>query len=172
MPRDITGASPGTLAAAIALPVTEPGYLVFLGFDSELRHSTRATLTWGGHSWTGGLGTRVLSVSEQEATVELANSDLSASALVLNTTLADRACAIYKLYNGDAVLLFDGILDACPMIGDRVQLTAKALASAKRVPAKYIAYPAFKWLTPPGTQVKWGAQAVTLSPWKRHRRSA
>lgn len=172
MPRDITGASPGTIAAAIALPVTEPGYLVYLGFDTPMRHSTRATLTWGGYSWTGGLGTRVVAVSEQAATIDLRNSDLSASAIVLNVTLADKPCAIYKLYNGDAVLLFQGFIDACPEIGDRVRLTAKALASARKVPNTYISYPSFKWLTPPGTQVKWGNQAVTLSPWKRNRRGA
>lgn len=168
MPRDITGASPGTIAAAIALPVTSPGYLVYLGFDTALRHSTRDTLSWGGFSWTGMLGTSVPSVGEQQATIELQNSDLTASALVLNTTLADKSCQIYKLYNGDAVLLFDGFLDGCE-IGDRVKLTAKALTSARRVPSQYITYPAFRWLTPPGTAVKWGAQTVTLSPFRRRR---
>lgn len=167
MPRDITGASPGTIAAAIALTVTEPGYLVYLGFDTPLRHSTRETLTWDSETWTGALGTRVASVNEQSATVELRNTDLSASAIVLNTTLADKACQIYQLYDGDAVLLFDGFIDACPEIGNRVVLTATALASARRVPNKYIAYPVFRWLTPPGTQIKWGAQTVTLSPWQR-----
>ncbi len=168
MPRTLSG----TISTAIALPVTEPGYLVYLGFDTPIRHSTRATLTWGGYTWTGALGTRVVSVSESDATIELANSDMSASAIVLNVTLADKACAIYKLYNGDAVLLFQGFIDACPSIGDRVRLTAKALATARKVPNKYIAYPLFKWLTPPGTAVKWGNQAVTLAPWKRYRRGA
>ena len=168
MPRTLSG----TISTAIALPVTEPGYLVYLGFDTPIRHSTRATLTWGGYSWTGGLGTRVPSVSESEASIELQNSDLSASAIVLNVTLADKPCAIYKLYNGDAVLLFQGYIDACPDIGNRVLLTAKAIATARKVPNKYIAYPAFKWLTPPGTAVKWGNQAVTLGPWKRYRRGA
>lgn len=168
MPRSLSG----TISTAIALPVTEPGYLVYLGFDTPLRHSTRATLPWGGYMWTGGLGTRVAEVNEQAATIELRNSDLSASAIVLNTVLADKPCAIYKLYNGDATLLFQGFIDACPDIGDRVVLTAKALASARRVPNKYIAYPVFNWLTPPGTQVKWGTQAVTLSPWRRFRTRA
>lgn len=164
MPRTLSG----TITTAIALPVTSPGYLVYLGFDSPIRHSTRDTLTYGGYSWTGMLGTSVPSVSEQAATVELQNSDLAASALVLNTTLADKACQVYKLYNGDAVLLFDGFLDGCE-IGDRVRLTAKALTSARRVPNKYIDYPTFGWLTPPGTTVKWGAQTVTLQPSRRRR---
>ena len=172
MPRDITGATPGTIAAAIALPVTEPGYLVYIAFDTALRHSTRETLTWDSQTWTGGLGTRVASVSEQAASIELRNSDLSASALVLNTTLADKPCQVYKLYDGDAVLLFDGFLDSCPEIGNRVRLEAKALTTARRVPNQYITYPVFKWLTPPGTAVKWGNQAVTLAPWKRYRRGA
>ena len=167
MPRTLSG----TITTAIALPVTSPGYLVYLGFDSPIRHSTRDTLTYGGYSWTGMLGTSVPSVSEQAATMELQNSDLAASALVLNTTLADKACQVYKLYNGDAVLLFDGFLDAAE-IGERVKLTAKALTSARRVPRQYITYPTFKWLTPPGTAVKWGSQAVTLTTWRRHRKGA
>jgi len=167
MPRTLTGGIP----TAIALPVTSPGYLVYIGFDTALRHSTRGTLTWNSQSWTGGLGTSVIAVSEQDATIELRNTDLSASALVLNTTLADKACQVYQLYGSDAVLLFDGFLDAAE-IGERVKLTAKALTSARRVPRQYITYPTFKWMTPPGTAVKWGSQAVTLTTWRRHRKGA
>lgn len=161
MPRDITGASPGTIAAAIALPVTEPGYLVYLGFDQALRHSTRKSLSWGGYAWTGGLGTRVASVTDLAASLELRNSDLSASALVLGNRLADIPCEIYALYDGDAVLLFSGYLDAA-RVGERVTLTARAMSLARKVPNRYITYPTFNHLVAPGTQIRWGLDTITL----------
>lgn len=151
----------GTIQAAIALPVTEPGYLVYLGFGVPLRHSTRATLSFDGYTWSGGIGTRVASVSEAAASIELRNTDLSASALVLNYNLADIAAEVYQLYAGDATLLFSGYLDSA-QIGERVILNARAMSAARKVPNRYIAYPAFNHLVPPGTQLRWGLDTVTL----------
>src|SRR5574343_865878 len=94
MPR-VVGA---TIQAALPGPITAPGYLVYMGFPStHIRHSTLSTLTFGGYEWLGNMGTKVQSVSELAATVELRNSDLSASALVLGNSLADLPCEIYQI---------------------------------------------------------------------------
>lgn len=157
MPRTLGG----SLGTAITQPITSPGYLVYLGFDPVLRYSTRETVSYGGYSWTGEVGAQVAAVSEAAAQITLRNTDLSASSLVLNNVLADIQCVIYKRYGADAALLFDGYLDGAT-VGERVTLNAKAMATARKVPNKYITYPTFNFLIPPGTQIRWGLDTITL----------
>jgi len=166
MPR-VVGA---TIQAALPGPITEPGYLVYMGFPSTpIRHSTRETLTYGGYDWTGSTGTSVKSVTELAATIELRNSDLSASALVLGNTLSDTPCEVYQLYNGAAVLLFSGFLDGAE-IGGRVVLTASAMSSARKIPNKYITYPTFNHLLAAGTELNWNMGKVIAEDGKKWRR--
>lgn len=157
MPRTVHA----TITTAIGRPVTEPGYLVHLGFPTAIRHSTRDTLSWNSYTWTGGRGTSVTRVSASAATIELQNADLSASSLVLNNALADIPCTIYQLYEGEATLVFTGFLDSAT-VGNRVTLNAKAFATARRVPNKYITHPTFNWLIAPGTKLTWANTHVTL----------
>src|SRR5574343_495238 len=167
MPR-VVGA---TIQAALPGPITAPGYLVYMGFPSTpIRHSTLSTLTFGGYEWLGNMGTKVQSVSELAATVELRNSDLSASALVLGNSLADLPCEIYQLYSGDAKLIFSGFLDGSD-IGSRVTLTEKAMSTARKIPNKYITYPTFNHLIPPGTELNWNMGKVVAEDGKKWRRT-
>lgn len=167
MPRTVSG----TIDSALPGPTTSPGYLVYMGFPgTPIRHSTLATVTFGGYEWLGNMGTKVQSVSELAATVELRNSDLSASALVLGNSLADLPCEIYQLYNGDATLVFSGFLDGSD-IGGRVTLTAKAMSTARKIPNKYITYPVFNYLIPPGTELNWNMGKVVAEDGKKWRRT-
>lgn len=157
MPRTLSG----TITTQVALPVTSPGYLIYLGFTPVLRYATRATISYGGFTWTAGVGIGVSSVTDNEAVITMRNHDNSASALVLNYTLANVLCDVYMEYGSDAVLLFSGTLDSAD-IAERVTLRARATTLAKKAPNTFISYPTFNHMVPRGTRIQWGLNALTL----------
>lgn len=100
--RDI----PTSLAAKIATTGTRPLYLVEVYLTSPLYHSTGSLARSGGKTYNS-VGTRVLSVSPEEARLGFNNSDLSASALFLGQDIRDVRCRILKTYKPiDGVALF------------------------------------------------------------------
>jgi hypothetical protein len=157
MPRTLSG----TIESEVALPITQPGYLVFLGFTPELRYATRETIVYNGYTWSAGFGVGVSSVTDDAAVITLRNHDNSASALVLNHTLANVLCEVYMEYGDDAVLLFSGTLDSA-QVGTRVTLKARGMVTSKKAPNAYIAYPIFNHLFPAGTKIQWGLDTLVL----------
>ena len=81
---------------------------------------------------------------------------------MLANALSDIDCDIYQLYDGDAVLVFSGKLDACTGIGARVSLTAAAVSIGRKVPATYILPPLCNHIVPTGTVLHWANDTITL----------
>lgn len=106
-----------TSDAASAL-VTQPGYLVEIGFTTPLRLSSRGTVSVLGNTWTA-WDVQVAGVAHDAArpatsgTLTLGDQDLSISALVLGG-VAGRQLRVWRYFaeaadEGDPVLVFYGV---------------------------------------------------------------
>lgn len=147
--------------------ITAPAFLVEIVWGTIIRLSSRADQSWGGNSWTGG---RLGRVQVGEAgSIELINSDLAYSALVLNEGAADIGCRIWKFYGDnpaedDPVLVFDGVTDGADIGPDRVRLTlARQSARTLFSPRRFIGpMTGFNHLRPAGSKATWGGQTYIL----------
>ncbi len=158
--------SPGT-TAAIQQTITAPGFLVELAWPAIVRLSSRGTVDWGGQAWTGG---RLGGVTVGDSgTIDLINTDLGYSAMVLNHGAADVPVRVWKFYGDtpgedDPVLIFEGATDGADIQPGRVRITlAPASHRTLYSPRRFIG-PAtgFTRLRPAGTRITWGGQTITL----------
>jgi hypothetical protein len=152
---------------ATTATITTPAFLVEIVWSTIVRLSSRGDQTWGGLAWTGG---RLGKCDARDGgSVELINTDLAYSALVLNEGAADvgvRAWAFYGDNPGatDPVLIFDGVADGADIGADRVRLAlaadnARTLYSPRRFIGPGIGA---NHLRPAGTRIAWGGEVYTL----------
>lgn len=154
--------------------VTTPAYLVWIDFSATLRLSSRGDQSWDGQTWTGGRLGGIGGLSwdgkgQQSGTLELINTDLALSALVLGEGVADRAVRIWKFYGDnpaldDPVAVFYGVMDDADIGADVVRLTldgqnVRTLSSPRRFIG---AGTGFNHLTPAGKKITWGGQTYEL----------
>lgn len=162
--------------AATSSTVTTPGYLVELLFDTPLRLSSRGDQSWNGYIWTGGRLGKVSGLAsdargEQKGSIELINSDLAYSALILNEGWAGIGCRVWQFYGdnpADAQLVFDGegdIADIDPA-GGTVRLSVEG--EGQRVFPGRVIGPGtgFNHLCSPGKKISWGGQTYIIDPSK------
>lgn len=155
-----------SITSAAGQRVTTPGFLVEIGFAFPLRLSTRGDQSWAGAVWTGGRLGKV-DAGEGGGSLELLNSDLAMSALVLNEGLADRAVAVWAFYGDnpvDAEPVFAGVADASDIGAERVRVRLLPGGRAtEHSPRRFInAASGFSTLAPTGTRVSWGGQTYVL----------
>lgn len=160
--------------AAAALTVTTPAYLVELGFATTLRLSSRGDQSWDSQTWTGGRLGRVSGLGAdgsgtQRGTLEIVNTDLAYSALILNEGAADKTCRIWAFYGddpaaSDPVEVFNGVLDDADIGPDRVRLTlASENSRTLYSPRRFVGSgTGFNHLRPAGTRINWGGQVFVL----------
>jgi hypothetical protein len=167
--RTLTGAQ----ISATSSTVTTPGYFVEINFPTVLRLSTRDSQSWGGYTWTGGRLGRVSGLSsdgkgEQRGRLELINTDLAYSALVLGDGVAERGCRVWTFYGdnpADATLILDGVIDSADEINaDRVVLSVvgESLRTAEFLRRFIGPGTGFNNLRPSGTKVTWDGQVYVL----------
>lgn len=159
---------------ATQLTITTPAFFVELGFSTILHLSTRGDHSWGGYAWTGGRLGRVSGLQwdgkgQQSGSIDLINTDLAYSALVLNEGVADRAVRIWKFYGDnpdtlDPVAVFDGVADTADIGADAVRITllgenTRTLYSPRRFIGPGTG---FNHLTPAGRKITWGGQTIEL----------
>lgn len=154
--------------AATQATVTTPAYLVEIVWSSIVRLSSRGDQSWGGHTWTGGRLGKVQAGGDK-GRIELINSDLAYSALVLNEGAADIGCRVWAFYGDnpdtdDPVLIFDGVTDGADIAIDRVTITlAQERHRTLYSPRRFIGPSSgFNHLRPAGTKLTWGGQTITL----------
>lgn len=167
-----------TVEVAVNQPITAPGYLVEIEFSTPLRLSSRGNLNVLGNDWQRwGVGVTGIGVdstsSMQSGSLNIANTDLIISTLVLEEGIADRPIHIFKFYgetpeDEDVILLFDGVggetsIDtSSPLI--KVSLR-QARDGVQFAPAKYITVDqGFSMLPPAGTVIEFGGQTYILQP--------
>lgn len=157
MPRTVSA----TIQAAIGQTITEPNYLVELGFSPIVRWAALRDVTWGGFTWSAN-GLMVQTVSTERAQISMRNSDNSISALVLGNALKNISCKVYQHYDSDAELLFAGVLSGSPEVGTRVILDALSEGRDRKYPDQQIVPPLFNHLMPVGTEIDFGGKMLRL----------
>jgi hypothetical protein len=160
---------------AVAGTVTTPAYFVQLGFSTPLYLSTRGDQVWNGQNWYGGRLGKVSGLvwdgkGQQKGNVELINSDLAYSALILNEGQANKAVSIWMYYGdspaaGDPVLVFQGVADQATIAPDKVTLTligenTRTMYSPRRFINTSMG---FNHLRGAGSILNWGGQTYKLN---------
>lgn len=147
--------------------ITTPAYLVELAYSSPVRLSSRGAQSWGGIIWIGGnLGK--LSIGDS-GSIELLNTDLAYSALILNEGAADIGCRVWKFYrdnpaSNDPVLIFDGVTDGASIDKDRVRVKISQENSRTLYSPRRFIGPSsgFNHLRPAGSRITWNGQTFVL----------
>ena len=159
---------------AAAAPVTQPLYLIEIGFAPALRISTRGDVTWNALSWSGGETIAVGSLDadgsrRQTGSIQIGNLDDYVGTLVLAQGVADRPVKIWKadvaaLGVADPVLVFDGVATSADVDTSRVSLSLAGSGTRSAfAPRRVIGAAAgFTVLIPAGTKIRIGADTYTL----------
>jgi len=158
--------------AATSATVTTPAYLVEMLFVTPLRLSSRGDQSWGGFAWTGGRLGKVSGLAsdgrgDQKGKIDLINTDLAYSALVLAEGVAERGCRVWEFYGdnpADAALVLDGVIDGADINPDRVILAVVGESMRTAMfPRRFIgAGTGFRQLRPAGTKFTWGSQTYII----------
>ena len=152
---------PTNIGTESAKVITTPFNLVEAVFSGgTIRASTRQSVTYGGETFSK-LGCIVKNLSESAAQVSFDNTDNSASALVLNGGVTDRAIDIYVAYGegatftaDDVDLFFSGVMSHVTSITANevvVQCTQFA-ADYTSTPRIYCAPPLCNFMPAAGTK--------------------
>jgi len=151
--------------------VTQPIYLIELGFDPAVRISTSRELVWDGFYWRAAPVTVSsidnTSLGGQQATLRFANQDRVWGALVLSQVAQDRPVKIWLTYYDAAaepILYCDGMMDGAA-VGADVTLNVIARSTAYGSTPRLLCGPPFmNHLPPAGTELKAGNVTITLTP--------
>lgn len=168
--RTLTDATTNAADAA----VTQPLYLIEIGFTPPLRLSTRGDVTWNALAWSGGEKIVVGSLDadgsgRQSGTIQIGNLDDYVGTLVLAQGVADRPVRVWKadgtaLDVADPALVFDGVIQGADVDTSRVSLSLAGSGTRSAfAPRRVIgAASGFNFLLPAGTKIKIGATTYTL----------
>ena len=155
--------------AAIAAPVTAPGYLIAITSGSAtVRYSTRGALDYDGETWTG--GGQVTRNGPTDWTLSLPNHDNLVSALVLGDFLDQAEVAIWSyLGNSDpiqAVSVFTGYINQVNRVTTtRVEISLMAVSLGRSwLPDVILAPPLLNHMPPARTAISWGGSIYYLEP--------
>jgi hypothetical protein len=156
--------------ALLASTLTEPTYLVELGFDPPLYFTNGKTETWNEHTWEEApLSISALSVEAAGSlslTVTVLNHDLTFGALVLGQGTKDRTARVWLAPTDPGVeppiMMADGFMDGAS-IGSRVSINVIGRTMYYgSSPRMLCGPPIFNHLPADGTVLTWGNVTYTL----------
>ncbi len=161
------------LNTEVAKTVTSPGYLVEIMFAMPVRLSSRGTLTWNGLNWQAAdfrvSGLAWDAAGEQTGRLDLGNTDLTYSSLVLAEGVAERAIRIWKFYGAapgasDTVQIFNGVGDEAEIMHRHVSIGLTTEASGTALsPREFIGQASgFNWVPASGTIIPWAGENYRL----------
>lgn len=160
------------LLTELGLAITRPGYLVSIAFTSPVYLSTFGDVEWNSIAWAGtDMSIRGLASSIEgahSATIELDNSDLAWSSLILSNGVSRRAVKIYAAYAGalgtaDVVQVHDGVGAKASINSNRAIITTAAPGEATSSPRKFVgAATGFQHLQPAGTVIPFNGETFVL----------
>lgn len=172
----------GPMTAALAGPLTQPGYLIRFDYPAvaspvlsalSTYHSTLSTISWSGQSWLAS-DASVSGLSQDgsgsnAARLSLGNTDLAAGALVLVRGASDTPVSIWAVYSlapaaGDPVQVFSGVVDGAEIGADKVVFNLIAANTATlQAPRVFINKESgFNFIQPEGTKIVWGSETFEL----------
>lgn len=132
----MTRALSSPTAIAVAKLITEPGYLIQLGFSFVYRFSSRGDITWNSLSWVEN-NVQVGAMQELPngnvaLTVNIGNTDRTFGAACLTEAPQEKPVSIWAFYGtalavGDPVQIFGGVIESCDISEATVALRLSAL---------------------------------------------
>ena len=153
--------------------VTEPAYLVRIGFFRPWRGSTRGSWDFGdGRYLEADVQVRDLRLSaraDQSARLVIGNSDGAMGRQVQDEGIADREIHIWRWYGpliAEAEPIFSGFGDTFEITTQAVELTANSLSTGVQfAPRRRVTAAAgFSLLPPAGYVVQWDGEVYELVP--------
>lgn len=107
--------------------ITQPGYLIQLGFSFVYRFSSRGQVTWNSLTWTEN-NVQVGALQEApngnvSVTVNIGNTDRTFGAACLNEPPQEKPVSIWAFYEGavaagDPVQIFGGVIESVDSISE------------------------------------------------------
>ena len=160
------------LLAALSKPALVPVWLFRLyGPFGDHYFCSQATAAYNGHTWShtnlSVRGPSVRAGAGAEATVELEQQAAIVTAVIEDTWAGTIGELYLSYYDGDKIvtpkLLLSGDISSVSMGNKTVSMQLTAGGNRKSVtPWITIAPPLFNWLTPRGTLLVWGSEAVII----------
>lgn len=145
--------------------VTQPFYLVHLGFNVPVRYSSMAQVTYASLLWQAA-SVRLSMPGSGSWSVEIFNDGYLLGQTVLTQGTAGRTAKVYQLHGAgpwaesDGELLLDGEMGEATIEGAVVRIALKRRAPQK-TPRLYIGPPVFRHVPPAGTQIR-TASGITI----------
>lgn len=167
----------GTTGTEIAKAITQPFYLLSLGFDVPVRYSSMAQVTYASLLWQAA-SFRISMPGSGNWSVEIFNDGYLLGQTVLTQGTAGRTAQVYQLHGGgpyadaDGELLLDGEMGEATIEGARVSIALKRRPPQK-TPRLYFLPPHFNHLPAEGQIIRTASGTTTLgskydrSTWRR-----
>ncbi len=165
MPRTVSAVTETNISKA----VTEPFYLVYIGYGTPLRKSSGGTVTWNGETWTADDMLVTVAPDRNTGTLKIQNTDYVFGGVVLTTTIADVPIKIYEAHGdslevADVELLFDGVGSGADpdirwVVVDLEKGSTGVMFSPRVKCTKEIG---FNHLPVDGMTISWGGEQYTL----------
>jgi hypothetical protein len=154
----------GPTTTKMAAPITQPGYLVRLGYSSTLYLSTMGDISWGGFTWSGAdvkvVGLKQDGGASNTGTLLLGNTNDAFGALILNEGASDIAVTIWACYagataSGDPVQQFVGVTNGADIDSSKVTLQLVEQSNATLYSPRVFVNKAagFNYLQPAGSKI-------------------
>lgn len=163
-------------AAETAKQITEPFYLVHLGFDTPLYLCSLKTITLNSITWSGSRTIRVPAIKtdnagNQSGSIQLSNIDRLISGLILTEGCAGKVANIYKGYgnptDADIVSEFSGFMDDSDIDDTSVTILLTGKGNKRFSPGIILSKPYLNHMPPAGTIIKSGNTTITLNTGSR-----
>jgi hypothetical protein len=161
----MTRAVSAPTAAAASQTITQPGYLLQVGFSFVGRYSSRGDVNWNGLDWLAA-NLQVGELQEQPngsttLTVQVGNTDRAFGALCLNEPPQEKPVSVWAFYEGaialgDPVQIFGGVIEDCDISEAAVTLRlSQSNQGTLVIPRKRITRDAgFNRLSPAGRVIE------------------
>lgn len=165
-----------TISAAVAEDVTQPVYLIFMGWDQASPDIDRYVATWNeAISWNSlswqASGVEVGRLDANGGDIRLPNGDDDPwLGLVSTQGQLGKSISIYEYHADftaspvayDATLLFTGVMDACTITDREIRISFVESLTHKHFPVSQINPTDYPYLLQPGQRLYWGPDIVLV----------
>lgn len=152
----------GTQTTAVGETFTQPYFLVYMGFDTPVRMSTQASISWAGDNYVAADMAVDMSSSP---TLRIFNETTLLGQVVLTEGTTGRTVKIYQGYTNDSAhpnptMVFDGEMGQSSI--DAVVTIQCKRTAPRRTPRHYVVPPYFNHVPPHGTRFETPKQVIIL----------
>jgi hypothetical protein len=169
------------VATQLARRITQPGFLIRIGFPQALYLSTRGNITWNDVLWeawdveVSGFDTSGARSATSGRLALIDTDDQVLAKLILNVGASERPVTIWQITSDapaadDPVFWFSGVIDELDIdvAAGKISLSCLTPFAATFSPRFYVsAETGFANVPPNGTVIWWGDDKITLTRGQR-----